>query len=58
MLVKSGVTLRTWNGNLVAAGAGYPGTAPDGSDPAAGTSWIYGTGPVFIYRSDVSYNFV
>lgn len=53
LLVKSGVTLRTWNGNLVAAGAGYPGTAPDGSDPAAGTSWIYGTGPVFIYRSDV-----
>lgn len=39
--------LQTLNGNLVAAGAGYPGTSPTGSAPAAGTSWIYATGAVF-----------
>jgi hypothetical protein len=53
LLVEDRGRLRTWNGNWVAAGAGYPGTAPDGTAPAAGTSWIYGTGPVFAYRSAV-----
>lgn len=53
LIVREGSRLRTWNGNWVAAGAGYPGTAPDGSVPAAGGAWIYGTGPVFAYRSAV-----
>lgn len=32
--------------HLVVAGTGYPGTDPDGAEPAAGESWIYGTTPV------------
>jgi hypothetical protein len=48
-----GRRLRTLNGNLVALGNGYPGTSPAGAAPAAGTTWIYGTGPVFAYRSRV-----
>jgi hypothetical protein len=48
-----GRRLRTLNGNLVALGNGYPGTSPAGAAPAAGTAWIYGTGPVFAYRSRV-----
>lgn len=53
LLRTNGPTLRTLNGNKVAVGAGYPGTGPDGSVPAAGTSWIYGTGAVFAYKGDV-----
>lgn len=45
--------LRTMNGNLVAAGGGYPGTGPDGTR-AAGTTWVYATGAVFYYRGDVT----
>lgn len=53
-LVKpDGRRLRTLNGNLVALGNGYPGTSPTGATPAAGTMWIYGTGPIFAYRSAV-----
>lgn len=46
-----GRQLQTLNGNLIAVGAGYPGTGPDGTDPGDGASWMYATGPVFMYRS-------
>jgi hypothetical protein len=45
--------LRTLNGNIVAVGAGYPGTSPAGVDPGVGESWMYATGPMFLYRSQV-----
>lgn len=45
--------LRTASGNRVVVSGDYPGTSPAGAAPAAGTSWIYATGPVFAYRSDV-----
>lgn len=45
--------LVTPSGNLIVAGGGYTGSGPDGSTPAAGTSWIYATGAAFGYRSDV-----
>jgi hypothetical protein len=45
--------LDTTAGNLVAVGSGYTGTGPDGTDPAAGTAWIYATGAVFGFRGDV-----
>lgn len=45
--------LQTLNGNLVAVGAGYPGTSPSGAAPASGTSWIYATGAVSMRRGDV-----
>lgn len=37
-------------GNLVALGAGYPGTGPDGT-LISNAVWVYITGPVFAYRS-------
>jgi hypothetical protein len=48
-----GRQLQTLAGNLVAVGAGYPGTSPSGAAPTAGAVWVYATGPVFMYRSDV-----
>lgn len=45
--------LRTALGNKVVVGHGYPGTSPAGAAPAAGTSWIYGTGAVFGYEASI-----
>lgn len=45
--------LLTPGGHRVVAAAGYDGSGPDGSAPAAGTAWIYATGAVFGYRGDV-----
>jgi hypothetical protein len=50
-----GRRLRTANGNLVAVGAGYPGTSPSGVAPASNQAWIYATGAVFGYRGPVRY---
>lgn len=51
-----GRQLETLAGNLVAVGAGYPGTGPTGVDPGTTTTWMYATGPVFMYRSNVHVN--
>lgn len=48
--------LYTPGGNLIVVGGGYTGSGPDGSAPAAGTSWIYATGALFGYRSDVDFH--
>jgi len=45
----NGPRLQTTRGNLVAVGAGYPGTAPDGTAPVNAV-WMYATGAVFGYR--------
>jgi hypothetical protein len=45
--------LRTLAGNLVVPGVGYTGSSPAGTAAAAGTAWIYATGAVFAYRSEV-----
>jgi hypothetical protein len=50
---QQGPIMKTLNGNKVAVGAGYPGTGPDGSARAGNTCWMYATGNVFGYRSDV-----
>lgn len=50
LLKQQGSRLVTPNGNIVAIGAGYPGTSPAGVAPALGTCWMYATGPVFMYR--------
>lgn len=42
--------LQTVLGNLVVAGAGYPGTSPAGAS-TAGVHWMYATGQIFAYRS-------
>lgn len=46
--------LRTPGGHRLVAAAGYSGTGPDGAAPAAGTAWVYATGALFGYRSDVA----
>lgn len=51
---RDGTRLRSPNGHLVAAGAGYPGTGPDGTTPPAGVRWMYATGAVFARRSQVN----
>lgn len=45
--------LCTKAGNRVVVGGGYPGTSPGGAAPSSGTSWIYATGQVFGFRSDI-----
>lgn len=45
--------LRTLAGNLVVPGLGYTGSSPAGAAPAEGTTWIYATGAVFGFRSEV-----
>jgi hypothetical protein len=59
LVVPVGDTLQTSLGTLVAAGAGYDNAfGPDESpseSPAAGSIWIYATGAVYGWRSDVGY---
>lgn len=43
----------TINGTPVVIGAGYPGTGPGNVAPAAGSSWMFGTGPVGVWESPV-----
>lgn len=45
--------LMTPAGNLVVASGGYTGSSPAGAAPASGQAWVYATGAVFGYRSDV-----
>jgi hypothetical protein len=40
-------------GNIVVPGVGYTGSSPAGAAPATGTSWIYATGAMFGFRSEV-----
>src|SRR6478752_4050442 len=52
VIYRDGARLRTYNGNWVVAGAGYPNTSPVGAaSPIDGSGWIYATPPVFMYRS-------
>jgi hypothetical protein len=53
MASSQGPRLRTLAGNWIAAGAGYPGTAPDGSAAPAGTTWIYATSAIMAFRGPV-----
>lgn len=48
-----GRQLVTPAGNLVAVGAGYQGTGPNGVDPGPNSAWMYATGQVFMKRSDI-----
>lgn len=52
-LDESSGRLVTPSGNIIVAGGGYTGTGPDGTEPDAGTTWIYATGAAWGYRSDV-----
>jgi hypothetical protein len=48
-----GTRLRSPMGHLVAAGAGYPGTSPDGVAPSVNGWWLYATGAVTMRRTQV-----
>lgn len=45
--------LTTVNGSIVVPAPGYPGTSPAGVAPAAGTTWLYATGSVKMWQSDL-----
>jgi hypothetical protein len=53
LIRQVGSRLQTLGGNLVVAGDGYTGTAPDGSEPSAGQTWIYATGMIFEMHGDI-----
>lgn len=50
-----GNALRTALGSKVAAGGGYgcPNQAPDGTDSAAGTEWMYASGEIVLWRGEM-----
>lgn len=45
--------LYTPSGQLIIAGAGYPGSGPGNVPAAPGETWIFASGPVAVYYSDV-----
>lgn len=47
-----GSSLYTALGTPVVAGGGYPGTGPDGTEPADGAGFIYATPPLLGYRTE------
>lgn len=53
LIKPQGPQMKTLNGNLVAIGAGYPGTSPYGGTRTADETWLYATGAIFMYRSDI-----
>jgi hypothetical protein len=50
---RDGARMRTPMDNLYAFGAGYTTDDPTGAAAAAGQAWLYATGPVVLYRSEV-----
>lgn len=53
LIVRDGARLKTPGGSLIAAGGGYTGAGPDGTPAAPGTAWLYATGAVKVWRSQV-----
>lgn len=53
---RSGIMYTTSTGSKVVIGS-YPGTAPDGSTPPDGTTWMYATGEVFFVRERTPHSF-
>lgn len=45
----------TPSGQLIVAGAGYPTSGPGNVPSAPGETWIFATGPMAVYYSDVFY---
>lgn len=54
LVEKVGTRIVTRGGTPVAFSSSYIGTGPDGTPPAANSAWIYGTGAVFLRRSDIT----
>lgn len=55
LIERRGDRLLTTGGSRIAAGAGYPGTGPDGTLPAYPLTWFYATGAINIRVSDTKF---
>lgn len=53
LLIQDGDELYSPTGFKVIAGHGYPGSGPANAAAAAGTTWVFATGPMTIARSNV-----
>lgn len=53
LLVERNNKFYTPPGQLVIAGAGYPGSGPGNVPAPPGETWIFATGPISVYHSDV-----
>lgn len=53
LLVERNDGWYTPTGQRLALGAGYPGTGPGNVVPDAGTTWLFATGPVSLWRSEI-----
>lgn len=53
LLEREGNRLYTPLGTSYVFGSGYPGTGPANAAPGAGTTWVFATGPIGVWRSDV-----
>lgn len=53
LLEREGDRYYTPTGQSLALGAGYPGTGPANVAPGAAESWLFATGPIAIWRSNV-----
>lgn len=53
LLERVGDEYFTPTGYRVVLGQGYPGTGPGGAIPDPGTTWLFGTGPLLLARSDI-----
>ncbi len=51
---RVGPALYTQTDAIIVADPGYPGTGPDGTDPAAPGVWCYATGPVILRQSQIT----
>lgn len=52
LLLENGDQMRTVGGNLIAFGAGYTNTGPDGTLAPVGQAWLYATGAIMGRRSE------
>lgn len=53
LLIEKNGKLYTPSGQLIVAGAGYPGSGPANVAVAAGETWIFATGPMAVYNSSI-----
>lgn len=53
LLIERDGVYYTPSGQLIVAGAGYPGSGPGNVPAPPGETWIFATGPMAVYHSDV-----
>lgn len=53
LIYPNGDAWFTVTGQRLAIGAGYPGSGPNNIAAIPGTTWLFATGPIGIYRSEV-----